>query len=360
MQGHHQKYDDKPYEEETIEMFANDRINYYQEEDKNYNDDGPCVIKKQVKLDSEEYDINDIDFVNNEYYQCKMKVDPSYYGFIIGRNGEKKSNLERDTSTRIKIPPKNQGDIIKIQGDLAKNVASCRNRLYLLISSVRLQKPFTHLITFPLNFDKFKFKFNEFKDNVLNSVCSQDRGVSSKLFINLNKLHLTVSVLTLIGDIEIDQAVNLLSKCRNTFIKEILNSKSLEIHIKGLEYMNDDPSSVDVLYAKVEDSSNRIEQIADKLMLKFVDSGLSKKQFERVKLHATIMNSLLSKENDLGPEQQPYDKNLKDRESFDARNILKLFGEFDFGIYKLNEIHLSVRYSSGNDSYYDYVTKISL
>lgn len=355
-------YEDRPYEEETIEMFTNDKVNYYEEEDKNYNDDGPCVIKKQAKLNQDDYDITDIDFVNNEYYQCKMKVDPSYYGFIIGRNGEKKNNLERETSTRIKIPPRNQGDIIKIQSDSARNVASCRNRLYLLISSVRLQKPFTHLITFPLNFDKFKIKFNEFKDNVLNSKCAQDRGVSSNIFININKLHLTVCILTLIGESEIEQSINLLEECRNTFIQEILESKPLDIHIKGLEYMNDDPSQVDVLYAKVEDSSNRIQQIADNLMFRFVDSGLSKKQFDRVKLHATIMNSLLTKDNDNDPggEQQQQQKSLKERESFDARNILNLFGEFDFGVYKLNEIHLSIRYSSGNDSYYDYVTKISL
>jgi activating signal cointegrator complex subunit 1 len=355
-------YSNQPYEEETIEMFANDnKINYDEEEDKNYNDDGPCVIRKQTKLNEDDYDLADIDFVDNEYYQCKMKVDPSYYGFLIGRNGEKKNNLERETSTRIKIPQRNQGDIIRIQSDLAKNVASCRNRLYLLISSARLQKPFTHLITFPLNFEKFKVKFNEFKENVLNSTCANDRGVSSNIFINLNKLHLTVCVLTLIGDSEIDQAASLLEECRNTFVKEILDSKPLDIHIKGLEYMNDDPGQVDVLYAKIEDSSNRIQQIADKLLVKFVDSGLSKKQFDRVKLHATIMNSLLTKENDLGGEQQqPYNKNLKERESFDARNILKIFGDFDFGVYKLNEIHLSIRFSSGNDSYYDYITKISL
>ena len=43
--------------------------------------------------------------------------------------------------------------------------------------------------------------------------------------------------------------------------------------------MNDDPGEVDVLYAKIEplDDNNPIQIIADQLLSRFVDSGLSKK-----------------------------------------------------------------------------------
>ncbi len=94
---------------------------------------------------------------------------------------------------------------------MAKNVASCRNRLYMSLSSARLQQPFNHLVTFPLKFDGLKTKFNELKDLVSNnSVCSKDRNVGAHLFVNPNKLHLTVCTLTLIGDAEIEDAVNLI------------------------------------------------------------------------------------------------------------------------------------------------------
>ena len=150
-------------------------------------------------------------------------------------------------------------------------------------------------------------------------------------------------------------------ECRRTFIKEILESKPLTIRIKGLEYMNDDPSNVDVLYAKIEASSaHKIQAIADKLMAKFVESGLSKKQYDRVKLHATVMNSLLTKEDDPTADRERNKSEKTERESFDARNVLRLFGDFDFGQFDLNEIHLSIRYSSGKDSYYDFLAKITL
>lgn len=126
--------------------------------------------------------------------------------------------------------------------------------------------------------------------------------------------------------------------------------------------MNDDPSEVDVLYAKVEpvsdSSTNPIQTIADGLLNRFVEAGLSKRQFDRVKLHVTIMHSLLRQDTS-GPEVEHSEEDKK-RKSFDARNILAKFGDFDFGTYRLAEVHLSLRYSSGPDGYYKCISKIDL
>ena len=139
--------------------------------------------------------------------------------------------------------------------------------------------------------------------------------------------------------------------------------------LKGLEYMNDDPSEVDVIYAKVAPvaSDNKsvdiLQAIANKLMKTFADSGLSKKQFDTVKLHATVMNSLMRQDPSGTSNAIRKNNNQladRERESFDARNVLKEFGDFDFGCYKLSEIHLSVRFSTSKSGYYDYVSKINL
>lgn len=127
--------------------------------------------------------------------------------------------------------------------------------------------------------------------------------------------------------------------------------------------MNDDPSSVDVLYAKVEPitqdlATHPIQSIADQLLNRFVESGLSKRQFDRVKLHATIMHSQLRQ--DTSGINVQHSEEAKSRKSFDARNILKLFGDFDFGTYTLRELHLSLRYSSGRDGYFECISKIDL
>jgi len=50
-----------------------------------------------------------------------------------------------------------------------------------------------------------------------------------------------------------------------------MNLKSLDILVSGLDCMNDDPSEVNVLYAKVE--SPEIQMLADKIQTFFQDCG---------------------------------------------------------------------------------------
>ena len=42
----------------------------------------------------------------------------------------------------------------------------------------------------------------------------------------------------------------------------MLGQGDLEVSIEGLEYMNDDPGEVDVLYAKVQEHSGRLQVLS--------------------------------------------------------------------------------------------------
>lgn len=66
----------------------------------------------------------------------------------------------------------------------------------------------------------------------------------------------------------------------------------MEFEIRGVEYMNDDPERVDVLYGRCVDSSGRLQLLADTIVSVLEAEGLIDRQYERVKLHATFMNSL--------------------------------------------------------------------
>ena len=134
----------------------------------------------------------------------------------------------------------------------------------------------------------------------------------------------------------------------------------------GLEYMNDDPSSVDVLYIKVQtvdEKMDLIQMISDHVVESFDKSGLMKKQFERVKLHATVMNSLCrvdaNDENENEFSQQNTRGNKSSRESFDARNILKYFGDYEFGRHVINQLDISIRYTADKNGFYDHLAKIN-
>lgn len=72
------------------------------------------------------------------------------------------------------------------------------------------------------------------------------------------------------------------------------------------------------------------------------------KQYERVKLHVTLMNSLFCP-----------DSENESRKNFDASLILKAFDRYEFGTQVVQEIHLSQRYSTGCDGYYQSTMNIT-
>ena len=118
--------------------------------------------------------------------------------------------------------------------------------------------------------------------------------------------------------------------------------------------MNDDPMSVDVVYAKValkgkggdgHGDVDTLQQLVDLVKARFVAAGLMEAEADRgpgVKLHATVINS---KKRGGGGR----------RESFDGTAVLKKLGRFEFGESVLRGLHLSrmVPRSKSHKGYYE-------
>lgn len=104
--------------------------------------------------------------------------------------------------------------------------------------------------------------------------------------------------------------------------------------------MNDDPSAVRILYARVE--SPELQKFADLSVQPFLRSGLGFNDYERdtVKLHMTVMNNRYRKQLD-----------AKSARSFDAREILKRYGDYNFGKVECNEVHLCVMHHTSGDEH---------
>ncbi|CAM2117545.1 activating signal cointegrator 1 complex subunit 1 isoform X1 [Caretta caretta] len=288
-------------------------------------------------------------------FQCAVEVPSSLYKYIIGKKGETRKRLETETRTSISIPkPGMEGQIV-ITGQQRSGVISARTRIDVLAESFRKKQPFTHFLSFALNQPAIQKKFLQFKEEVLEK-CSKDHGVSSGLFQNPAKLHLTIGTLVLLNEQEIQKACELLQRSKEDFINKTVGGQSLTVEVAGIEYMNDDPAMIDVLYAKVhmKDGSDKLQLIADRLMEQFVTSGLMMKEWDRVKLHATIMNTLFRKDPNVEEKNNATTgkSSLKERETFDGRNILKIFENFYFGELQLNSVHLSQRFSTDSSGYY--------
>ncbi|XP_011617159.2 activating signal cointegrator 1 complex subunit 1 [Takifugu rubripes] len=285
-------------------------------------------------------------------FRCAIDVPSVLYKYIIGKKGETRRRLEFDTKTSINIPKQGVEGQIVITGFHKASVSSAVTRVEVLVESFRKKQPFTHFLSFPLNHPQVQEGFLKFKEEVLQQ-CSKDHGVEESIFQNPAKLHLTIGTLALLNDMEVRKACEHLEECEN-IIRDITEGKPLQLEVTGIEYMNDDPAMVDVLYAKVgvQDGSNKLQLIADRLVEHFVSAGLMVREWDRVKLHGTVMNTRFRKDHtveDAGGSGRP---GTSGREAFDARNILKKFGAYHFGAFELNTVLLSQRYSTDCTGYY--------
>ncbi|XP_025290569.1 activating signal cointegrator 1 complex subunit 1 isoform X1 [Canis lupus baileyi] len=292
-------------------------------------------------------------------FRCTVKAPSLLYKHIVGKRGDTRKKLEVETKTSISIPKPGQEGEIVITGQHRSGVISARTRIDVLLLTFRRKQPFTHFLAFFLNEAEVQERFLKFQEEVLEK-CSMDHGVDSTIFQNPKKLHLTIGMLVLLSEQEIQQTCEMLQQCKEEFIDDISGGKPLEVEMAGIEYMNDDPGMVDVLYAKVhmKDGSNRLQELVDRVLERFQASGLIVKEWNSVKLHATVMNTLFRKDPNAEGRYNLYTADgkyiFKERESFDGRNILKLFENFYFGTLKLNSIHISQRFTV--DSFGNYAS----
>ncbi|XP_052783371.1 activating signal cointegrator 1 complex subunit 1-like isoform X2 [Mya arenaria] len=293
-------------------------------------------------------------------YKTVVQAPSGLFKFIIGRKGETKQRLEVETRTKIRIPRQGQEGDIVIQGHDKQGVTSAKTRIEVLLDSGRQKTPFTHFLSVPFNTQTLQDSLVDFKNDVLRE-CDGDPGVDASIFQTPTKLHLTIGCLVLLNNEEVTKAGQLLQECQHELIMPILKGKPLNLKLSGLEYMNDDPSEVDVMYAKIDDPSDRLQSIADRLVDRFETSGLLQRDHDRVKLHVTVMNTIFRK--DPTGTTEPYkqqDRGRKERESFNATRTLQKFSGYDFGGYEVKNIHISQRHSVGKDGYYTCAGSIEL
>ncbi|XP_075736042.1 activating signal cointegrator 1 complex subunit 1-like [Rhipicephalus microplus] len=281
--------------------------------------------------------------------------------------------MESDTNTQITFPPPDSTEDVIITGQTEEDVESAHLRISAIVRGMRQHEHFTHFVCFPLNNPKLANTLEEFKEIVEKSCMA--RGLDESLFVSKQKLHLTIGMLVLLDAKECSRVQGVLEGCKD-LVKTILEDEPLMVRVHGLEIMNDDESEVDVLYAKVSSWSNegssrspekkcRLQQLADAVAQRFLDSGFMLRQQERghgpehVKLHMTIMNTRL-REKRFAIENTTVPPTRKPRNSFDARTIIKHNHDFNFGRVHIPSINVVDPHNCEKDGFYKKIAELAL
>lgn len=273
----------------------------------------------------------DIKIIQNQdgSFRSDLYIPSVLHPRLIGKQHHHRKQLESETSTQIRFPSRNSpDDVITITGASRKSVTSCVTRLTLNATNLRASTPFTHFLSIQIPLTE---SFNIFRSQVLRH-CGD--VISAKHFQKPQRLHVTLCMLRLLDNREIESARAALAQFPAT--------DRVHCDVRGLEVMNDDPSAVDVLYAKI--SSNQLQQLAEQLVEHLVAFNLAEQSTSRanIKLHVTLLNSKFALDH----------MTSSSRQSFDVSELLQRFGDFDFGHVTVDRVLLSSRDRFDSNGFY--------
>ncbi|CAN1836713.1 Activating signal cointegrator 1 complex subunit 1 [Linum perenne] len=318
-----------------------------------------------------------------------MQVGASLIRFIIGKGGFTKGKIEGEMGVKIIIPRSKEEESVIIEGPSVACVTKASEMVQTILDeAVRSNNlDYSHFVSLPLaihpelvdklvsfqnsvlgNDDRFLNENSEngsgedssddgVKDREMNkrldvtvglkveegnhvrvdltniplvsygpkastSGSSSDTGIDTSIFIKPQTFHLTVLMLKLWNKERVNAASEVLKEC-----------------------MRGSLAKARVLYAAVEETGaeGRLLRACQVIRDGFTEAGLvlEKDSKEQLKLHATLMNARHRK-----------GKQKRTMNSFDARGVVKRFGDEDWGEYLIREAHLSQRFVYDANGYY--------
>uniref|UniRef100_A0A182JEZ9 K Homology domain-containing protein n=1 Tax=Anopheles atroparvus TaxID=41427 RepID=A0A182JEZ9_ANOAO len=315
-----------------------------------------AYVEEDICGDDDREEEYDIDLNDAGKFQTSFHVPAAFYALIIGAKGQTRQRLEAETKAQIRVPKQGTTGDLVITAPSRKSVAAARSRIELIVIGARNKQQFTHFLSVPLNKPQIIKRFVDFREKVVTKLPAAFR-VDESLFQQPEKLHITLCTLSLMDNEDRANAAHVLQDCQDSILGPLLKENGpMEICVRGLEYMNDDPHAVDVLYAKIE--SPTLQVAADSIYEYFISKGLMQRKYDHVKLHATLINSLFrSTSNSDNVDEKEAERR---RITFDASEILRLYGDFDFGKLMVDEIHLSQRYSTSCTGFYEATAIVKL
>ncbi|MFH4978063.1 hypothetical protein AB6A40_004772 [Gnathostoma spinigerum] len=268
--------------------------------------------------------------------------------FLIGVRGATKRKIEEETGCRLIIPERgDENGFISIISIRSKEcVERCRDRIELVIMDARERTPHTHFIAIPMTNDDICQRISDFKKSLLDNPRIDKSCKVPAVYQPPERIHLTLVMLTLFDDSEQRLATETLEYVMASDIKNMMNGRELKVHVKGLEIMNDDPSTVRVLYAKA--FGEKLDELSNSICKAMTSAGLAPRSPEAVKIHLTLMNAR-------------YADSETDKHYLNATTLLNEYNDFDFGSTSVNKIQiLSLRGQKDDSGYYDTIATVEL
>ncbi|KAG2177863.1 hypothetical protein INT43_003110 [Umbelopsis isabellina] len=278
------------------------------------------------------------------HHWVEHPVSRSMHGYIIGKAGSTLKRIKHETGTRIDV--QKGEDFVKIKGT-DENIERAKVAIDTLI--IAKANP-THFLSIPISSLSVTRKLEEFH-KVLESPSFVADGISMDSIAPIPSLHITLGVMKLMGQSEIEAAVRFLKESSANLIHETMTERGITVRLKKLSTMQGHPAKARVLYINVQDESEGkvLDKLCDRLRTQMVEAGLLIDEKRPFKMHITLLkkNSFRSNHNTVKDVNTAEEENNNleqahndDKAWFNASSIMKEFGDLDLSTVTLDSVHI--------------------
>ncbi|CAG9463328.1 unnamed protein product [Pedinophyceae sp. YPF-701] len=282
----------------------------------------------------------------------RVYADPEIMGPLIGTGGSTKRALESETGCTLRIPPRGtprDDSVVAVHGDSPEAVATCLRRVAATIEqTVRAKRTkYNYFVSLPLR-GAVANGARSLREAALADAAGE--GVEEAVFVQPERLHVTVLMLKLYGEDKRAAAGRALAAA----CERIRRAGPLRVRIGGLEIMGGDPpEAAHVVYAGVRDAAGEggsagsgggVKHACDVLVEEFAKAKLKYPGAPPLKLHATVLNSKYRGSDGGGASGRA--------KPCDVRGLLERHGAVELGECELAEAHVSERGRTDAESGY--------
>ncbi|KAI8881227.1 hypothetical protein K501DRAFT_253567 [Backusella circina FSU 941] len=305
----------------------------------------PTTNKVNPSISENSHSSDEENVISQDIVTDYYTVNKSYHGLLIGKGGSTLKRLKVETGTRIDVVKGSDQVMIKGNGEKIELAKKAIERT--IQQALDHARP-THFLALPIKSIQNR-KMEDFQKSILSNTF-QCRGMDPSIVVSPANLHITLGVMKLLGQSELERAIKYMKEECPPIIESILQEKKLTIRLKKLEIMQKNPAEAHVLYITPQDESQNkvLLELCKALNDKMIEGGFMQKEDRPLKLHATLINtSNRSNKSD-------------ERQTFDARPILKEFKNLDFGLAHLDKLHIMKMGRTGPNKTYQTEGAISL
>ena len=176
--------------DENVAKIEEDRYSEADEQDDELSDEEVARLLKEVKL-----------YHKNDVFECAVHVPYSCRGYLIGKNGSTIKEICAKTKAQIDFPEMSLRDAPFIcSASDERSVLKAYLKINELLNAKRKTKTLTHFLAIKCDNEEVRANYEKFKETVLAKHLPQ--GYPQQVFIGAGKLHLTICIVTLLGNFE--------------------------------------------------------------------------------------------------------------------------------------------------------------